>query len=484
MKNVRTINTLFTPITTTHKPPLRDELECWTFQERVARKKCFGYLSDQEYSRLWNSRYQYVGLLSLCQVLRQDGYDVNYFIPDDIDDHLLAAIANCDLLLITSFTFNFNDAVTLTRQIREIRPDLLIGIGGHHAPYLPEESLRIDNGKLFNFTMKGYSENSIREVPKAYSRGGVEAFAEISQIAYIDSRGTFIQNPKTHLPSLETIPLPANDLISHDLTGTRVFSAYGCPHRCLMCCHGIEESYSERPLELFEAELRYLIEEKGVRYVYIGDPTLGANERRFKEIVEILNSFPQAKWGGQTRLSTARRDSFMKVIADSQCVHLELGVETLSQRLSNIIRKESNNAIAEDTIYGFKDRVPNVYLETNWMFGIPGANENDINIDKEKMKQFIRDGIDICLGVFVPFPGTPFFHDPEGHGIVIVDNNFDNYTMYGAPVFSQVNGLSQAELYETYIQIVRDLQDVLRTTYGGGFAAVQTAVEKWSRSRM
>ena len=472
MKNVQTINTLFTPLTSTHKPPLLDELECWTLQDRVARKKCFGYLSDQEYAKLGNSRFQNVGLLSLCQVLRQDGYDVNYFIPDDIDDHLLAAIANCDLLLISSFTLNFNDAVTHARRIREIRPDLLIGIGGHHAPYLAEETLRTDNGQLFNFTMKGYSENSIREVPKAYSRGGVGAFADVPQIAYIDARGQFIQNTKTHLPSWEKVPLPANDLIPCDLTGARVFSAYGCPHRCSMCCHGIEGSYGERPLQLFEAELKYFIEERGVRYVYIGDPTLGANERRFKRIVEILNSFPQVRWGGQTRVSTARRDSFMEIVADSQCVHLELGVETLSQRLSNAIRKDSDSTMAEETIYRLKERARNVYIETNWMFGIPGANEDDMHVDKEKMKQFIRDGINICLGVFVPFPGSPFYHDPERHGIQSLDNNFDNYAMYGMPVFSQVNGLSQSELFETYMEIVRDLQDVLRKTYGGVLAAV------------
>lgn len=467
MKKIEKINTLFIPFSLKTKSPVREEIELWTIQRQVIRKKSFDYLSDEEYLKLGNSRLQHVGLLSLCSVLRNCGYQVNYFIPDEdqINDLFLEEVADCDMLLVSSFTYNFNQAIEYSKKVRELNHRVCIGIGGHHAPHLPEMSLRTEQGNLFTFTIKGYAENVIKKVPLAFENGNLRMLKDIPQLAYIDPEGGFHQNTIYDFPLLKNIPLPANDLIPvHDLIGARVFSAYGCPFMCKMCNLGQENSYSERPLELFEQEIDYLIHEKEVRYVYLGDPTLAANLERFKQIVDILNSYPLIKWGGQTRLPIAQNAEFRAILANSECVHLEVGIESLAQPLLNHIQKDINATSSEEILYRLKEN-KKVYIETNWMFGMPGSNETTIRHDQEKMKQYIRDGMDTHVGMFVPFPGTPIFAHPEDFGIRIEDTNWDNFTFHGKPVFGQINGLNSEEIFGLYRQTMSELKLVFEETY-------------------
>jgi anaerobic magnesium-protoporphyrin IX monomethyl ester cyclase len=468
MNKIRTIHTLFIIPSGSHtKSPCQEELALWTIRRKIVRHQYFGYLSDQDYLQLGNSKFQHVGLLSLCAVFREHGYDVRYFTPEEetIDDLLLQKIAACDMLLVSSYTYNLNVSIVYTRRLKELNPKMLIGIGGYHAPHVPEATLRTDNGQLFDFTMSGYTEKAILRIPIAYEHGGIEAFKRIPQIMYLDTEKGFQHNRNVDFPSLADLPLPANDLIpDFDLTAARVFSVYGCPFQCQMCNLGKQDSYSERPLSLFEQEIEYFVTEKRVKYIYVGDPTIGINLKRLKELVKIMNRFPTIKWGGQTRLSIAQQHEFRAILQDSECVHLEIGVETLSQKLLNTIRKDINAERSEDILYKLAEN-QKLHIQTNWIFGLPGADEKDILFDRAKILQLIHDGFDAGLSMCVPHPSSAMFDKPEQFGITIEETNWDEFPLYGKPVFSQIHGLTGAELFELYKETTMEMTKAFKKKY-------------------
>lgn len=464
------INTFFTPLDANPNPPLESEKQFWQMREHVARSGYLSYLGRVEYRDFPNLRRQSPALLSLCSVLRDDGHKVGYFIPDndEINPSVAGKIADCDILLMTSFTANFDLAVRYARYFKQINPRIFIGIGGHHAPYLPESSLVIDGERVFDFTVRGYAENGVRDIASGFDKSkNTEDFCNVPQTTFIDSRGKSQTNPRLNFPDLDKLPLPANDLIPTDhLVAARVFTAYGCPFNCQMCNLGQHASYSERPLKLFEEEVRFLKEEKGVRYFYIGDPTLAVNLKRFGQVVKILKKFPEIRWGGQTRLPIAQNPDFLAALRGSNCVHMEVGVETFSQKVLDKIRKRTHAQMTEDILYGLAKNCEGMDIEANFLFGSPGSDEESIRFDIEKMRQFASMGISIHLVPFVPFPGTPVFEHPERFGIKIEADDFSKYAFRNGVGFSHVDGLSRDALNQLYEDGVRTLTNEMRKKYG------------------
>jgi|GEM_PF-6649578 len=460
------INTFFTPLDANPNPPMQTEKEFWKAREHAARAGYLQYLTEKEYGNFKNLRRQSPALLSLCAVLREDGHKVGYFIPDstEIDAQMTREIGNCNILLMNSMTANFNLAVEYAKRFRATNPRVLIGIGGHHAPYLPENSLIINGQKVFDFTVWGYSENAVTEIARKYKEHGLpESIFNVPQSSFVNSSGNIEQNPGTSFPNLAKIPLPANDLIPTDnLVAARVFTAYGCPFNCEMCNLGQHRSYSERPLQLFEEEIRFLRERKGVKYFYIGDPTLAANIKRFRHIVHILGKFPDIKWGGQTRLPIAQNPDFLEILKDSNCVHLELGIETFSQKLLDRIRKGTKSKTAEQTVYNLAKLKTDLNVETNWMFSVPGADESTIQFDTEKIRQLAQNGISVHLVPFVPFPGTPIYNHPEQFGIRIEAKDYSQYAFRNGVVFSQIGGLSREKLNQLYEVTLKTITGEIR----------------------
>lgn len=464
------INTFFTPLDANPNEPFESERKFWQMREHVARSGYLGYLGENEYRNFPNLRRQSPALLSLCSILRADGHKVGYFIPDsdEIDLAMIREIVDCDILLMTSFTANFDLATQYAAYFRKINPEIFIGIGGHHAPYLPDSSLIIDGEKVFDFTVCGYAENSVRDIASGFDRSKkIENFCNVPQATFVDSRGKLQRSVGLNFPSLDRLPLPANDLIPTDrLMAARVFTAYGCPFSCQMCNLGQHISYSERPLELFEDEIRFLKEEKGVRYFYIGDPTLAANLKRFKQVVDILKKFPDIRWGGQTRLPIAQNSSFLAMLKDSNCVHIEVGIETFSQNILDKIRKGINSQSIEDIIYRLSGIKKDLDVETNFMFGAPGSDEGSIRFDIEKMRQFTAMGISVHLVPFVPFPGTPVFEHPEKFGTRIETDDFSRYAFRNGVIFSHTDGLSRDALNRLYENGLVILTNEMRKKYG------------------
>ena len=106
-----------------------------------------------------------------------------------------------------------------------------------------------------------------------------------------------------------------------------------------------------------------------------------------------------------------------------------------------------------------------LHIQTNWIFGLPGADEKDILFDRAKISQIIRDGLDAVLCMCVPHPSSAMFDKPEQFGITIEETNWDEFTMYGKPVFSQINGLTGAELFELYKETTMEMTKVFEEKY-------------------
>ena len=100
----------------------------------------------------------------------------------------------------------------------------------------------------------------------------------------------------------------------------------------------------------------------------------------------------------------------VKKYADND--NLVIGAQTGSDRLLNLINrghtvKDVYNAVKITRKHGL---IPNV----DFIFGLPGENEEDIRLTLKVIKDLIKIGARIHAHTFMPLVGTPFSNKPPG----------------------------------------------------------------------
>jgi radical SAM superfamily enzyme YgiQ (UPF0313 family) len=59
----------------------------------------------------------------------------------------------------------------------------------------------------------------------------------------------------------------------------------------------------------------------------------------------------------------------------------------------------------------------------------------------------------IDLSIFTPYPGTPFFEDPDRYGVEILSRDWSLWRRSNRPI-AQLEGYSAGEIYLDYLRLL------------------------------
>ncbi len=202
----------------------------------------------------------------------------------------------------------------LARRSKRLRPDALVIVGGQHATVLPQDFCLPE----IDVIVIGDGVSACREVLHAYQRGH-----ELDQIPglALPKNGQLSRTPERPLPQLDSLPLPARDLVDrrryYDLwfhtgyrTGERLHqptaalrTSAGCKHHCVFCAQWRlnQGKYFTRSPESVVAELSQ-IEEPCVYFV--DDETFLDVDRMLKLADLIEREGIEKRYFGWVRTST------------------------------------------------------------------------------------------------------------------------------------------------------------------------------------
>ncbi len=360
--------------------------------------------------RKGEEQYPSLGLLSLAAYARQKGADVRV-----VDLTFARGLEPFDRALrsfspevvgVHTKTLTLPRSLAIARRARAGGAFVLAG--GPDSSSRPEAYLAGD----FDAVATGEGETALVDLLGARAQG--ESLFGLPGIAFRHQGKVVRGPPRPFLPDLDTLPLPAWDLIDLEeylsrwerSTGSRrmaVVTSRGCPFDCSWCSKPtFGRSFRQRSVRSVVEELGALRELYGVNYVRICDDVFGI-QRRWTE--EFLDALLDRHWGLQFEcLSRADllRPEWLPRLKAAGLRRVFLGVESGSQAMLDLMNRGTTLGQVERASAALRTHGIGQY----WflMLGYPGETLEDLDATVRLFRRFAPE--EYSVSVAVPLPGT------------------------------------------------------------------------------
>ena len=311
----------------------------------------------------------------------------------------------------------------IAKKVKEEKKDTLLVAGGHHATFVPYDLLR--NG--FDAVALGEGDLTIIDLATAVQDGG--KFEEIPGILfnrYDGGKASVVQTvPRSLIPDLDTLPLPALHLVDKAPYTIQVFgkgsivnleTSRGCPYACDFCSvtptwgHKWRNKSNKRILMELE-----LAKRMGYDWIFFTDdifvvyPNVDQRMALFNAMVD--GGYDRFNWMVQMRADvTAKNPGLIRRGAEAGMRLAFLGIESGSQET---LKKMHKGILTPQSIQAVRTLSANgVIVIAGMMLGAPYESFSDM-IATIRFSRSLRDaGADgIQFTTYTPLPGTRIFDD-------------------------------------------------------------------------
>ena len=328
-----------------------------------------------------------------------------------------------DVFGMNCSTHTFLEAIDAIGKIKERMPQTKIVLGGFHATFASEKIVR--EFPFVDFIVKGEAEHSF---PKLL--GHIEASTEPSDvegITYLKNQ-TMIDRPGGLIQDLDSLPLPARDLVdkvdygySHQgikLTFgkfTTVSTSRGCPFSCRFCsCAAFSHrKWRARSAEGVADELETLHSE-GYESAVMVDDNFTHNRKRVEKICELIRKKRiRMQFYCEGRADNASYE-MLRMMKRAGFNVIYFGVESASPRVLEYFGKTVRTDLARKAIANAKRA--GMIACASFIFGAPVETDDDANqtisFIKETRPHVVQINALDCL------IGTPLWGDFVAKGVV------------------------------------------------------------------
>jgi anaerobic magnesium-protoporphyrin IX monomethyl ester cyclase len=370
-----------------------------------------------------------LGLPFMAAKLRQGGHEAAIFdrfavqarvgrSVEAADAAMLACLTQVhpDLIGLSTVSPAIFDTVRCAALIRRAGFRGGIWAGGYHVTALPELTLR----KIpeLDGVVAGEGEEVLSQLadgaapetlPGVWRRDGSEIRAP--------------QNPHAQVAHLDDLPLPAFDLMDmpfytercdgtvrrHNLRASTLITSRGCHFRCRFCAESLTYGrgirYHGAGYVLDWAQK--LIADYAVDGLHFHDNDFLADEERAREICagfRRLGLHRKVHWGVQARADRLTPD-LARLLKQSGCVLVEIGVEVASQEELDHLRKGTTVDVSEQAVRLCR----RAGLDTHAYMLQRTENETISSLEQrlawlKRVDPTSYQWSDLCI-----FPGTPLY---------------------------------------------------------------------------
>jgi anaerobic magnesium-protoporphyrin IX monomethyl ester cyclase len=336
---------------------------------------------------------QPLGILYLAAVVREAGHNVTLIDAKaeglDLETTLnRVERSSPDIVGISGFSNEWESFEHMGSSIKKRMPEIFLIGGGPYATSFPEKILA---RAPFDYLVIGEGEVTFIELLDAIEKkqdmdkvAGL-AFRENGQVKFTPSR-PFIEN-------LDSIPLPAYDLLEMDLysknitaspIGRRrnmtIMTTRGCPYQCIYCHNLFGKRFRAKSVDKVLEELVLLVERYNIKNFEICDDIFNLDRDRLMEICSrIIKEKLDVRLSFPTGLRGDKMDKEMIVaLRKAGTVMIAYAVESASPRIQKLIKKnldldKINKTINETVRQG-------IFTHAFFMLGFPTETEDEMNM--------------------------------------------------------------------------------------------------------
>ena len=146
----------------------------------------------------------------------------------------------------------------------------------------------------------------------------------------------------------------------------------------------------------------------------------------------------------------------VKIMKESGCVEIALGVESGNQMVLDMAKKKQRveEVIKANEIIKKYD----IRLMAFFIVGLPGETVSSIDDSAQLIKKINPDGLDVSIAT--PLPGTEFYELSLKNGW-IVDKNWANYHLAGTDnSVVSIPTIERGDLVKKYLELQRLADDI------------------------
>ncbi|MEW5945866.1 MAG: radical SAM protein [bacterium] len=367
------------------------------------------------------------------------------------------------------------ESLRALRLVKETLPRAVTIAGGVHFSNLVDETLA---SGCVDFLVRMEGEATLVELLSAIE-AGAESFEDVRGIAY-NRNGKFVRTPPRPLiEDLDSLPLPAYDLLPMDRYGasrflfspggTTIHHSRGCVSNCSFCCWWIQMADVEvrggewryvprwrtKSVDRVIEEIRLLSSRYRKRCLVFVDEYWNRDAAWNDEFAEkLIRSGLKTLWFAFMRVDGILRDEklgiFEKLVRSGLC-HVSIGVERAEdEELKKMNKPFYRESATIECFRLLSDRYPGVFRQGTFIVGIRDET-------KESMfRQFrFAKALDLDYPGFhplTPVPGTPLWREAKEKGWIEVED-FSRYDWL-TPVMSS-RELSRRRIEELTIEMSR-----------------------------
>lgn len=344
-----------------------------------------------------------------------------------------------------------SEALRFFRLCKEVAPRAWTIAGGGHFTNMAHRYLNEESD--IDCICIGEGEVTIVELVKELGKSNPD-LAKVDGVAWFDGEQMVRNKPRKLVSDLDTLPIPAYDLMPMHLYGksrylfspggTTVHHSRGCVSKCSFCAWWttmadrrydkdgnaqLRPRWRSKSVDRMFEEIELLYYKFGKRsYVWVDeswniDPVFND---QFAD--RMLQSGMKTKWMTFMRADCIVRDEkkgILEKLVRAGLSHILIGVERAEDdTLSMLDKRFYTGGIARQAIEIFRTKYPEVFIQATFIVGVKEESEETLKKQLEMAKS-----IDVDFPAFhpiTPVPGTPIFDDAIRNGH-ITEDDFDEF---------------------------------------------------------
>lgn len=324
---------------------------------------------------------------------------------------------------ISTVTADYQAALTVAKELKDLDPNIVTIFGGHHASGDAKVILR-EHPRLVDYVICGEGE-----IPLYIFLDLFPAVDNVAGLAFRSNGSIVINAPPKLLDQedLDIVPLAYGGWELSSAPGkfdhVTYVSARGCPLTCAFCAVA-NQKIRYKSISQVLRDVRTLVA-SGFSRIAFEDNFFAHNKERTRLLCEALVNLRadglNFTWDCQTRVESMDHQETISLMQKAGCEAVYLGVESLHEGVLRFLGKTANprrylSRLTEHVVPSLLDSKIDCYI--NLQFGLPGEItstdeiETNVSIMARLGQMAARRGkaITVFPQLFVVYPGTAHTH--------------------------------------------------------------------------
>jgi len=321
-----------------------------------------------------------------------------------------------DVVGIEVLSINVDHAFKIAELVKNSNKNSKVIVGGPHPTFQSDEMLK---NKNIDIAVKGEAEYTFVELIDNLEKN--KSLETIKGIVFKEGKKLKTTSPREPIHDLDLLPFPAVDLLPHEnyfsqpsiepmpAPGINIVTSRGCPFDCNFCqpiskkLFGLK--HRKRSPKNIVDELRILKNKYPIKSFSIVDDLFVMEEDYVKEFCqELIKAKLNLKWRCNSRVNTITYEK-LKAMKKSGCISIIFGVESGSQRMLDLMKK---NITVKQTKNTFKlCKKAKISSMANILLGYPGETKESLEETIELIKEIKPEMLSVNLAS--PMPGTRLY---------------------------------------------------------------------------